>query len=305
MKAFKLLAWVSFMTASVRVLHSEPHCPENIAGVHLRSFDRVAIAVRIEVNHTGPYDFLIDTGAQITQIDPALASELHLESRGNAGMVGVGQYTRGVPLVELNDLQVGSHDVESVLAAVNNLNQIQTADRRIRGVVGENFLRNFDVLIDYGQNVLCLDETRRMEQSVKGERIPLVSPLDRDSMTTLPETLVIPVRLSGGKTRSMHLILDSGSNSPLLYCRHNGKESPSERAAIRWAAGDGTEREFAMLAPQDIRIGERSIRGVSFVAPIGAGNDIPEIGADGLLPTALFRRVYISYANRFAVLDLR
>lgn len=304
MNPYKLLASVSLMAFLLPMLHSEPRCPAQIAGVHLRLFDGVGIAVRIEVNHNGPYDFLVDTGAQVTQIDPSLASELHLESHGTVGMVGVGEYTRGVPLVELHEFQVGSHAVGGVLAAVTNLKQIQAADRHIRGIVGEDFLRRFDVLIDYEQNMLCLDETSRMGQRVKGERIPLITPAQRTRTTALPETLVIPVQLSGGKTRSMRLLLDSGSSSALLYCRHIGKEVATERASIRWTGADGVEREFAVLAPQDIQIGARSISRVPFVAPIGTGDDIPEIDIDGVLPTALFRRVYISYANNFAVVDL-
>jgi len=305
MKIFKLFASVSFMAFSFHPLHAETHCPEQIDGVPLRSFQRAAMVVRAEVNNMGPYDFLLDTGAQITQIDPSLASELHLERQGTAGLVGVGAFSREVSLVELNELKAGSHGVQRVLAAVQNLNQLQTADQDIRGVLGENFLRNFDVLIDYRHSLLCLDQTRRMEQGVKGERIPLIMPLQKESGTALPETLVIPVHVSGGKEKNLRLLLDSGSSSPLLYCRHGGKEVRSEKASIRWAGADGTEQRFAVLAPQDLQIGARSISRVSFVAPIGIGNDVPEIDADGLLPTALFRRVYISYANRYTVFDPR
>ena len=33
------------------------------------------------------------------------------------------------------------------------------------------------------------------------------------------------------------------------------------------------------------------------------GKDVPKVGVDGLLPTVLFRRVYISYADRFVILE--
>jgi hypothetical protein len=35
---------------------------------------------------------------------------------------------------------------------------IQATDPRIRGVLGENLLAHFDVLIDYSRGLLCLDE---------------------------------------------------------------------------------------------------------------------------------------------------
>jgi hypothetical protein len=144
-----------------------------------------------------------------------------------------------------------------------------------------------------------------MEQDLKGERIPLIVPLQKEGGASHPETLVIPVHVSGGKAKDLRLLLDSGSSSPLLYCPHNGKEVAHEKASIRWTGADGAEQLFAVLAPQDIQIGARSIARVSFVAPISTGNDVPEIGVDGLLPTALFRRVYINYANRYTVFDPR
>ncbi len=301
----QLLVCLSLASVIGPVLHAEPHCPGNAASLHLRSVQHSAIVVSVEVNHTGPYDFLVDTGAQITQIDPSLASELHIKVSGTAGMVGVGVYARNVSLVQVNELEAGPRVAKGILAAVQNLSQIQAADPHIRGVLGENFLRNFDVLIDYGHNILCLDETRQMGQTVKGERIPLAMPARAEGKTSVPETLVVPVHLSGGKAPTVHLLLDSGMSGPLLYHRGNEAEVRSGKALIRWAGADGVDQVFAVLAPRDIQIGRRSIPQVSFVSPVGSGNDVPEISADGLLPTALFQRIYINYAEHYVVLNPR
>ncbi len=256
----------------------------------------------MRVNHAGPYDFLVDTGAQITQIDPSLASELRLKTRGAAGVVGVGVYAK-VSLVEMNELEAGSSAVEGVLAAVQNLSQLQAADPHIRGVLGENFLRKFDVLIDYEHSILCLDETPQMGMKVRGERVPLATATRQEGKTPLRETLIVPVQLSGSKAPTVRLLLDSGISGPLLYHRGNTAKVASDKALIRWAGADGVDQLFVLLAPQDIEIGTRSIPHVSFVAPVGSGNDVPEIDADGLLPTALFHRIYISYAERYVVFD--
>jgi hypothetical protein len=52
-----------------------------------------------------------------------------------------------------------------------------------------------------------------------------------------------------------------------------------------------------------MQIGTHDFHQISFVTPIVTGKDVPKLEVDGLLPTILFQRVYISYADRYAVLD--
>ncbi len=39
------------------------------------------------INHTGPFDFMVDTGSQLNVIDPRLAAQLNLKSQGTVGLV--------------------------------------------------------------------------------------------------------------------------------------------------------------------------------------------------------------------------
>jgi hypothetical protein len=50
-----------------------------------------------------------------------------------------------------------------------------------------------------------------------------------------------------------------------------------------------------------MQIGTLICHQISFVTLAGRGN-APKVELDGLLPTGLFRRVLISYANHFVVL---
>jgi hypothetical protein len=52
------------------------------------------LIVGILINRTGPYDLLVDTGSQITTIDPALVSDLHLRIEGATAVSGVGTHSR-------------------------------------------------------------------------------------------------------------------------------------------------------------------------------------------------------------------
>jgi len=69
---------------------------------------------------------------------------------------------------------------------------------------------------------------------------------------------------------------------------------------------DEVAQAFAVLMPQDMRVGGHFFRQVSFVTPVATGKEIPvKPDVDGVLPTALFRTAFISYADRFAVLEPR
>jgi hypothetical protein len=303
MPTFKWLASITLAAAILPALHAEPHCPGNVVSLRLRIVQRSQIVVPVTINHTGPYDFLVDTGAQVTSVDPALASELHLRIEGTTGFVGVSYRTRP-SFAHLEVLEAGSHAVANPLVVVQNLDQLQAADPHIRGILGGNFLQHFDVLIDYAHCVLCLDDAKVMEPAIKGKHIALVTAPHPGNSRLLTEPLIIPVHLSGIPARPLLQLLDSGTNVPLLY--ESAKDMAggfSVNAPIRDRGPDGVERIFTVLPPQDMQIGTLTIHQISFLTPAAARKDIPKVEVDGLLPTALFRRVFISYADRFVILE--
>jgi hypothetical protein len=158
--------------------------------------------------------------------------------------------------------------------------------------------------IDYGHSMLCLDDTKMMQPEVKGKHIALLTPPHPNDGVLFTEPLIIPVHLSGSGIRQLPLLLDSGTNVPFLY--DPGKylaPGLSVSAPLRNRSADGVERAFTVLPPQDMQIGILAFRQISFVTLAGTGKDVPKVEVDGLLPTVLFQRVYISYADRFVVLE--
>jgi len=87
------------------------------------------------------------------------------------------------------------------MVVVQDLSPIQAADPHIRGVLAENFLAHFDVLIDYEHGLLCLDEANALKEDLRGERIPPVRPEHAESEGPFSERLVASVNLSDGGFR--------------------------------------------------------------------------------------------------------
>jgi len=284
-------------------VNAESHCPGNVTSLPLRLVQGSQLIVPITINHQGPYDFLVDTGAQVTTVDPKLATELQLATKEKASVTGVAVHTRA-PLTQLESVEAGSHAVANVLAVIQKLGELQSADRRVRGVIGGNFLEHFDLLIDYSRPLLCLDDSRQMRTKVKGKRIALLDQPHFQGGAATAQKLILAVHLSGLEKRQVLLQLDSGTNAPLLWDPGEDlRHLQTTGCNLQSRGTDGKEQPFTVLAAQDVQVASHIVRQVSFVAPVAGGATTARPDADGLLPAALFQRVFVNYSDHYVVLE--
>jgi hypothetical protein len=197
MSTFRWFASFVLAATIVPALPAEPHCPGNVASVPLHLTNSHQMIVAVSVNHSGPYNFLLDTGTQITMVDPSLAAELNLNAKGSAVVAGVG-FDAAASFAQLELLEAGSHAVADQKVLVFDFQNPHSVDLHFRGVLGEDFLGQFDVLIDNAHNLLCLDDSSAMAADVKGPHIPLVTADETSSGELLLGSLIISARLSGG-----------------------------------------------------------------------------------------------------------
>jgi predicted aspartyl protease len=303
-RRFQLLAAVSLALIILPVVEAEPRCPGNIASVTPRLVRHALIVIPVRINQAGPFDFMVDTGSQVTVIDPSLASELNLKAQGRVGLVSVANFAQASATV-LDTLEADSHVIEKSPAIVQDLRPIQAADPRIRGVLGESFLAHFDLFVDYGHKLLCLDETSAMRDSVRGERIPFIRPQHPDDELPFIERLVVSVHLSGTGKQPILLQLDSGSDGPILYPGSEQREVQAlvQSATLQGANATSAQRALAVLPPQNMQIGNHILTHISFVTPVAVAKNLPRQREDGLLPTVLFQRVFISGRGHYVVFD--
>jgi len=258
--------------------------------------------VPVSINHSGPYNFILDTGTDITMIDASLAAELHLAAKGAAEIVGAGLHG-SASTVQLDQIAVGSHGVANQHVMVYDLGRLRSADLPVRGILGGDFLGHFDLLIDNARKLLCLDDSGAMRASVKGSHIPLVTPASTPDGAQSPRSFIVAARLPDG-TRPVLLKLDSGTNGPFLYntSQYMGRVM-FRGASLQGRSMDGSQRTFSVLPPEDVEIGSLELPKVAFVTLAGAQKDSRTTAFNGLLPTNLFRRVFIDHADHFAVLE--
>ena len=299
----KFFLCVSLAALTLSTSQLQAQCPGNIHSLHATFVQRSQIIVPVNINGAGPYDFLVDTGNLITIVDPALASELGLKPQASIGVVAVNHAERA-SIEVVDSLSVDSHTIQKPLVVTHDLSQLQASNPRLRGILGQNFLAHFDLLIDYEHKLLCLDETRQLQQSLGGEHIPLVEPQNRETDFPFAQPLLIHVHLAGSSVRQTLLRLDSGSNMPLLYV--GDQEEPAwiqRKPALTAHVAGKSDQAFALMSPRDIHVGSHSFNQVSFIAPLTNGRNRSNPEEDGLLPTSLLRRIFISYVDHFVIVS--
>src|SRR6201987_1728253 len=166
MTTFKWFASLVITATIVPTLLAESHCPGNAARVPFRIVNRYQIVLAVSINHFGPYDFLLDTGTQITFVDPSPAVELHLHTMGPAVVRGAG-FHESASFTRLDMLEAGSHALANQKVLVYGLLNLRSVDPHVRGILGEDFLERFDLLIDYVHRLLCFDDSAVMRAEVK------------------------------------------------------------------------------------------------------------------------------------------
>jgi hypothetical protein len=301
MTAFKWLAYFA-LSGTIAPVQAKPHCPGNVTSLRFHPGHGSQIIAPVMINRTGPYNFLVDTGAQVTIIDRSLADSLHLGLQGTAQIVGIG-FHAAASFAQTDSLELGSQTVAGLRVIVRSAAYPKGAGLEVRGILGGDFLSHFDVLIDNAHQLLCLDDTGALRPEMKGNQIGLEKLDDQPTDSLIPQPPVLAVHLSGLRA-SQRLLLDSGANVALLY----GGEGllpvgASGSAPLRGSGAGGGNRNFVALAAQDLRIGAFTFHQVSFLALREGKSDLRPGAADGVLTTGIFRRVFISYVSRFVILE--
>ena len=114
-----------------------------------------SIIVPVVLNGSLKTHMVMDTGATFTTVTPRIAKKLGLRLDRYASRVPLmtanGYIT--APLTRLTSLKVGSAEVQSLVVAVLNF----SSNPQIAGLLGLNFLNQFNTSIDSGSQRLTLD----------------------------------------------------------------------------------------------------------------------------------------------------
>jgi predicted aspartyl protease len=123
------------------------------------------MTVPVNVDGTGPYRFIVDTGAERTVIARELATRLAL---GSAGMVRVHSMTEvsDIATVLIPALRVGGNELHDIHAPA-----LERRNLGAEGMLGIDALQSQRVSFDFRRDEMTIVSSRRMEERWDGEAI--------------------------------------------------------------------------------------------------------------------------------------
>ena len=218
----------------------------------------------------GPSRFLLDTAAESNQLDLTIARKLGLTPTFQVEVVTATGVTL-VPGAHLPELTLGSVTAHHQEFLFSNLEGIHQLSSEIQGVLGQQFLSRFDYLLDFG-----------------GRRITfgLSSPEGGSRLDFARVHGVPAIETSEGR-----LLLDSGTDSLVLFRSINS----GPKARIFTNAGTSS---VTVLPSLRLKIAGKDYRASNAaLLPQSPGRE------GGLLPTSLFRALYICNSENYVVLN--
>jgi predicted aspartyl protease len=119
--------------------------------------EKPLIILPVLVNGRGPFQFVLDTGASRTTLSFALARKLGIVAIGNRSGTGAGGRLRMLS-ARVDSLSAGNASMSDAPVSVGDFlgNFDSVIDTRFYGIIGNDFLRRFEVTIDYPHGFLDL-----------------------------------------------------------------------------------------------------------------------------------------------------
>lgn len=256
------------------------------------SHDKRAV-VAVKVNGEGPYDFVVDTGATITVVDADLVDQLKLPIEGAVTVRSSAATSAGSRSIA-REIMVGDLTITNVTIVSMKNPLLGSKTTGIRGILGENFLHHFDLLIDNLHRQVTLDTGNELAASLHGEHLVIHS---TPTLTEQGEYLRPRLSVRIQDVGDTNVLLDSGANELIVF--HWGNPFGSESTGTNLQTINGKLRCSTRLSM--VRFSPHNFKDVEFAACVSA--TMQPGSQQGILPTAIFRQVFISHAASYVILD--
>ena len=275
-------------SSAVHVLDESevPSVPVNADIVEMQQERFHRLTVPVTIGGSGPYRFLIDTGAQATVLSQQLADQLQLNDRGTATLVGMSS-SRPVETVMISEFGLGDRVLTVPIAPIVPLANIGGAD----GVLGLDTLQDQHVLLDFEQNRIALTgedaETSGYEIIVRARR-------------KLGQLVIADARLDGIKVA---VIIDTGAQGSIGNLALQNRMRGRDRGTTDLTDINGVTASGEIGIARRLDLGRARIESFPIVyhdaAPFRAlGLDDRPAMVLGMGELRLFKRVAIDFNRR-------
>jgi len=233
---------------------------------------------QVSINGTGPYRFLVDTGTQSTALKSQIARTMKLVPTYRVTLETPAG-SQIVPAARVHQITVGPFKVADFEVLWYDVHDV--LDDQIDGILGQNFLSQFDFLLDFKHCEITIGPPSGLADYVDGEKVYFQNNEGR---------MIIPIRFSP-RGRPSDFVLDSGASVLVL---------PPQLATAFEA--ESSARLLTNLGEESVRLGivrKLFIGGSAFL-------NVPTvIQKTALLPAMLFDSIYVNSGSGYLVINPR
>jgi predicted aspartyl protease len=254
--------------------------------------DRMTVPVRI--GKAGPFDFLVDTGAERTVLARDIAARLRLPTSGTGLLIGIAG-TQSVDLVEIDEINLGRRSFYGLTAPLLDGSNIG-AD----GIIGLDSLQDQRVLLDFDKKRMTIGDAMQLGGS-RGFEI-VVQARRRSGQLIMTNALIDGVRTD--------IVIDTGSDTSIgnralqkaLAKRHRG-----ETTELQSVTGQTIVADIAMA--RTLKLGTMTMSNSMLVfADTPAFEKLEMVKRPamfmGMNQLKLFHRVAIDFSTKRILFDL-
>lgn len=252
------------------------------------------MTVPVMINGQGPFDFVVDTGADRTVISEELAKQLNLPQSGTATLHAMGGSAK-VKLVSIKTVQVSTNIAKRVEAAALPRRNVG-AD----GLLGIDSLKNQRIVMNFQSNTMRVEPASVPEEAVPEDSDLIIV----TAKTRLGQLVMVDADANGQK---IWVVVDTGAQNSIANTRLRAllvkrvPETEIKSISMVDVLGRSTPAEYTIVSK--LRIG-----GVSMGNAAIAFADAHPFRLFGLTrkPSMLlgveslrsFRRVSVDFATR-------
>jgi hypothetical protein len=252
----------------------------DVLEIRYREGQAGAVIVPVSVQGLGPFDFLLDTGADTTVVHPDVAALARLRPTARIALVTLAG-TRLVPQA-ISDVSLAGAPLGRLDVLIHDLPAARAQDRGVRGILGRDAFRTTPVMIDHV----------RRQLTVGGP--PLAGALPYEDIDGRP---VVQAHLRCGGP-PLRLALDSGASGLVLFERAPPLPLVTDGRLEAWTNAGRTSVRAARL--EALCVGQARLRDLRVAVLDGPAGPRAE---DGLLPTRLFARVHFDPRAKTVTLE--
>jgi hypothetical protein len=290
-----------FVTLGVVFLHfSAAAQTTDKTSVPIRLMDGLPV-VQVTLNGKGPYDFVLDTGSNITYVQSQLLAELSIplgEQIVVHTVTGISQRRRTtVESIGVGGLTVLQIDVDAIDSGQ------RSKDRpRFSGILGENFLKHFDILVDNEKDILVLDRTSRLAKSFDGEHLPFSRFSSFDTGPSA-DRIIVELKIISYREQSLRCLVDSGANSNAIILYPETNKVWNTLLLSRPSELHTLNGKSCFMEKSPMVVGGRIHPDTEVLVCENMTREASD--SDCLLPTYLFRAILISHLNSYVIVNPR